>query len=407
MNISRIGPLAIDRLIEPTSISVSGGSSTTSPSVPIKASFRLASRTDAERLEELVNNPDRRQSIKGARGVLEWVECADALARWKGWWLIDSCDVGLSRMQLRRADPLAAYVPVTLSASFFGAEGTPSVVATHRELVDDFGLIGKPITVPLYPSNVVAGWNLSRSGSAANVYSSPSAIKRSALRLTSTSFSPASFASHRPLLRDAAGVAHYGPRRGLVSADGARLESAHLRLTIGQTVENQWLVEGWIAGAWYGLGALRVKRVLGAPVEGLDWSIVATSIRDDRVAVTLLSDDETTMRVEIRVGELGMRLTAGAAYYLQWLTTADGSAGVATKTANAYQDSVAHANGSRRFIALVKTQMSEDLVNWTTRINAGHTALVGFVPPTPGADDTSAEQGKQLLFDRTEALTLV
>jgi hypothetical protein len=404
MNITRIGPVAIPRLIEPTSIEISGNPDP-SGAVPIKASFSLASRQDAELLEELVNNPARRHLIAGQQGNLEWVETADALARWRGWWHLLACDVSLARRQIRKAAPDAAYVPVSVSAVFIGTQGQPVVVATHRDLPDDFAVAGQAMLAPVYPSRRVegAGAVVTRASAAGAVDIRKQSTKRGPVRIEPAQFDP-SVVALRPGLRDAGGVMHYGPRRAM-EADGARLETAHLRVTIGQTAANHWLVEGWIAGAWYTLGALRIRRTAAAG--GHAWNVAGTTISDDRVSVLLVNDyDATILRAEVRVGELGMRVIAGASYYLQWLTAADAAAGTAVKVANVYEDQNALGNGARRFIALASTELSQSLADWQTQIDVGDLAMIGFVPPAPGADDTSAEQGKQFLFDRVELLTL-
>jgi hypothetical protein len=313
--------------------------------------------------------------------------------------------VNLARAQIRRAAPEAAYVPVAIDGTFLGSQGRPIVIATHRELPDDFGVAGQAMLSPLYPSRRVegAGTIVSRTGAGGPVDVRKQQTKREALRIDGAMFDPATTAL-RPAIRDAAGVVHYGPRR-LASADNLRLETSHLRVEIGQTAAGHWLVEGYIAGAWYTLGALRIRRTAAAGAHA--WTVVGCAIRDDRASLLLANDhDGTTLRAEIRAGELGMRLVAGASYYLQWLTSADSAAGAAVKAANVYEDAVALPNGSKRYTAIARTQLSESLADWQTQIDTGHVAMVGFVPPAAGADDTGAEQGRQLLFDRTEVLTL-
>lgn len=402
-NITRIGPLAVPRLIEPTQISIAGGGN--GSGVPIKATFGLASRTDAECLEELVNNAGRRQSIGGQQGVLEWVETADALARWRGWWLLDTCELNLARAQIRRASPDGAYVPMSVVGTFLGSQGRPIAIATHRELTDDFGVAGQAMLAPLYPSKRVegAGTLVSRAGAGGGVEVRKQSTKREALRLEAAMFDPDA-TSTRPAIRDASGVLHYGPRRA-TSADGLRLETAHVRVEVASTANNHWLIEGYIAGDWYVLGALRIRRTAAAA--GHVWGVVGTTIRDDRASLLLANDyDGSTIRAELRVGELGMRLVAGASYYLQWLTAAEAAAGAAIEAANYYEDAAVLGNGAKRYIALVRNPLSESLPDWQTQIGAGHQAMVGFVPPAPGADDTAAEQARQFLYDRTELLTL-
>lgn len=403
--LNSIGPIAIPATWEPFTVTPDVVTDARS-GVPLKLAFRVQSRTDAERIHELVNNPARWQRFGQIQGVLEWVETDGALARWRGWWVLQSARLSLASGQWRRA-AASSYVPVEIDASFMGSSGRPVVVATHRAQPNDFAVAGVALMAPMFPSRRIegAGTLVSRTGEGGTLDCRKQSTKRESLRIDTAEFDP-TLTQLRPVLVDAAGLSHYGPGQIAQSAAGIQLKTNLLRVTISQTANLHWLVEGYVAGAWFTFGALRVRRT--AATSGHTWTVIGITVSSDRVGVVLENDyDGTTLRAEIRVGERGMRILASSAsYYLQWLTAAEGAAGAAVKAANYYEDSAALANGTKRFIALLNTPLSESLANWQTQINAGQQAMVGWTPSGAGADDTSAAQAAQFVYDRVQQVSL-
>jgi hypothetical protein len=403
VTITRIGPIAVGTWHEPSSVEISGASGAMGGQ-PISASFVLASRTDIERLVSLVNNDRRRRRIGDAFGVLEWVEADGALARWRGFWVLEDAKMSIAARQHRRTAD-SAYAPVGFDATFFGAGRLPVIAATHRERVDDFTLAGQALVAPLYPALRVetAGTLLTRVGDGLSLELRKGSDKRAPLRLDAAKWDP-DLVGLRPALTDPADVVHYGPA-AFGDAEDFRLETPFVRVTIGGSPAGHWLVEGWVAGAWVALGAVRIRRTVAATPH--EWTIARADFKDDEISLVLANDyDATTVRVTIVQGELGMRLVAGASYYVQWLNPDDSAAPAAAAAANYIEDTAILASGARRLIALVNTPLASTPASFEARIDTGQTALVGFVPAAPQADDTAAEQGKQLLFERDEILTL-
>lgn len=403
--LNSIGPIAIPATWEPFTV-IPDVVADARSGVPLKVSFRVQSRTDAERLHELVNNPARRQRFGQVQGVLEWVETDGALARWRGWWVLEAAKLSLASGQWRRT-AASSYVPVEIDASFMGSGGRPVVIATHRAQPNDFAVAGVALMAPMFPSRRVegAGTLVSRAGEGGTLDCRKQSTKRESLRVDAAEFD-ATITQLRPALIDAAGLSHYGPGQIAQSAAGIQLKTNLLRVTISSTTNLHWLIEGYVSGAWYTFGALRIRRT--AATSGHTWTLIGATVANDRVGVVLENDyDGTTMRAEIRVGERGMRLLAlTGSYYLQWLTAAEGAAGTAVKTANYYEDQTALGNGTKRFIALLNTQLSETLASWLTQIDVGRQAMVGWTPSGAGADDTSAAQAAQFVYDRVQQVSL-
>lgn len=405
MTITRVGPITVGMWHEPSSVDISGAPQAMGGQ-PISGSFVLASRTDVERLVSLVNNERRRRRIGDSFGVLEWIEADGALARWRGFWVLEEAEMSiLARQHRRPAD--SAYAEVSFDGVFFGSSRLPIVAATHRERLDDFSLTGQPLIAPLYPSARVeaAGALVSRVGDGVTLELRKGSDERIPVRVDAAKWLPA-VPQIRPALRDPASVVHYGPT-AFGAAAGYRLQTPFVRVTAAGSPAGHFLVEGFIAGAWTALGALRVRRTTATTPH--IWNIARAELADDEVALVLVNDhDATTLRIAIAQGELGMRLVAGASYYLQWLTAADGAAGAATAgtPASYWEDTTALPSGARRLMAVIDTPLASTPANWEIRVDVGHTALVGFVPPTPTTDDSAAEQAKQLLFERDEVMTL-
>ncbi len=77
-----------------------------------------------------------------------------------------------------------------------------------------------------------------------------------------------------------------------------------------------------------------------------------------------------------------------------------------TLAGNYYLEAQPSGLGIKRFIALVKTAAGTDLPNWRVTVGVGKEAFFGFEPASPQSADTAAEQGKQLLYARSQLLTL-
>lgn len=402
--ISSIGPLTIPAMIEPFSLNVAAQSGPAS-GVPITAQFGLASRYDAEILEELCNNPARSQAIGNANGVLEWVVCTGALDRYTGWWLIEGCSVGYSRRQTLASNQLKSYVPVSIGARFLGVEGHAVVAATHRAIPNDFSLTGQPLTVPLYPSIIP--------GIAHNSFARPGesdrflryylgATKRMPTRIDGAQFVPAT-STFRPHLRDVAGRARFGPPRGLASASGVRFENGFIRVTIGAAVH--WTFEAWVSSAWATIGTLGVSQTGAAA----SWVIAGTEFTDDRVAVLLVDDwDGSTVRVELRAGELGLRVVAADAqrFYLQWWNPDGSGVSGGAQVSNYYQDGADQAWGGRRFLAVARSVAADDPSGMWILPSLGHPSMAGFRFAGATGNNTVVELAKQFLYDRDEQLVL-
>lgn len=402
MTINRIGPLVVSQMIEPSTIDPIGGAIQTT----------VADRRIAEQIEELINNPYRVQEYGGVSGVLEYIGATGASARYGGWWILSSCGFSYTRRQFRASDPAKSYIPLQITGRYIGAGGAPAIAATHRSLTNDFGLAAQPITAALYPGNAL---DLStpapffRFGASGNgTYCYKTAAKRAGVRYRDQAFFGVTFdpakTTLRPTLRDPQGYAHYGPH-SVLEAEGFRLENDYLRVTIGSTPLEKWLVEAWTGAAWTTLGAVSLTIVAGAAAHYYRFSDVR--VLDDRVSVTLI-DDLTggILNAEIRAGELGMRVQSNVPRYIQWFTSADGAAGTAIKAANYYQDDANEGWGGRRFIAIRRNVLAESLADWQIVVDANHPAMIGFIPNAAQADDAVAEQGKQFLSDRVQTLVL-
>jgi hypothetical protein len=113
----------------------------------------------AQQLGELVNNPERRQTVGKVTGVLEPLWFDDALlGAWSGWFLLVSASV--SPAQVHSLAGLSGYVPFSLKCAHLGTR-MPAVAASSRPLVNDFSLGPQSVLVPpLYAENPAGdgGW---------------------------------------------------------------------------------------------------------------------------------------------------------------------------------------------------------------------------------------------------------
>lgn len=145
MSLRCIGPVLIDRLVhgEPQF------SWSADPATNGQRSAQVAGLLPwpaVQQLTEMLDNPERQQTIGAATGILEqlWFD-DELLSTYSGWYLLQTCQLSATRENSLQS--LAGLVPFTLKCSFLGASREAIVVSSSRQIPNDFGIVGVPIVV--------------------------------------------------------------------------------------------------------------------------------------------------------------------------------------------------------------------------------------------------------------------
>lgn len=397
MTIARIGPVQINSTILAPGNFNYRGPRDRQGGMPCDINFVLESLDEIEALHSLINNPARRQRIGDEVGTLEWIEAEDFLGAFSGWYLLNNMLISYQWQQI----VMGQDMPMQINGHFLGSDRRPVAVATHKEKTDDFTLTGVPLIVPIYPGlqpdTVDTGFT--RAGDGVTIGLRKSSLKKSSLRLRGDTTMWDLGRVTRPHIYDTVrDIPRYGPSIGS-NPIGWEMRTAQVRLQLPTDAGN-WLMTGWINGAWRQAAEFRIRRDTANASQM--WSVIRTIVIDDQVVVTLQNHiDSTIITAVLRHGDYGVRFLGDASYYVEVLNQ-----GSNARTANYYLSTAANGAGVKPYIAVARTPMSDNVAAFRVQVDAKHSFMVGWEPAAPQADDAVAEQGKQFLYERVELLTV-
>lgn len=388
-----IGPLAMDSLIEPTTVQFVGPPNARG-GVPVKIATTFVARTGVEQLEALVNNPLRRQSIAAAAGVLEWVTTSPPLEHWQGWWLLDSVEIDYSRRQFLLSNGTSGYVPITITGTFFGQALLPAISATHRTKTNDFSLTGTTLNPSLFPSvrdDASSSTEFTRQGNGQTIGMYLDSANVRNLRMDASSL-VATYADARPALSDGSAL-WYGPRvQGVVTIQSALFQATlNADGTLAMSVRTPAAPTVWTS-----LGNVSVYQSSVTASE-----VAGAYALDDRVQLTIIDSLGRTYTITVRHGDYGCRILSSG-----FSRTIQTEAVLSAISGNYYLESSAGPGGGKRFIALVNAATSSVPASGQVTIGADQEAFFGYEPASAATNDTAANQGKQFLADRSASLTI-
>lgn len=114
-----------------------------------------APRASVLQLGELVANADRRLTIAGFSGVLEFLSFdGELVGPFRGWYLLTSIDVAAERPW-----SITTYTPFSLQAAYLGDVANLRVVVEHaaRSRGNDFGIIAQEVVAGSFWDENAAG----------------------------------------------------------------------------------------------------------------------------------------------------------------------------------------------------------------------------------------------------------
>ena len=144
MSLDRIGPIAVDHrnpVITWSSTEVDGVR-------PCRVTGQ-AEQASVRQLSELVANPDRRITVGGFSGVLEYVALSGPVAEFAGWYLLDAIDVTAERPWTVANFGTSLLKPFSLSATYLGSNLEVVVARSARARGNAHGLV--PVAVVADP----------------------------------------------------------------------------------------------------------------------------------------------------------------------------------------------------------------------------------------------------------------
>lgn len=144
MSLARIGPVEVEH--GDPSFGWQGGSD--GAGVRSASIEGLCTWSQAQRLSEMVANPDRRMTVAGRSGALEYVHFDDdMLGDFCGWYLLERANLTPSQ-----PDSMSAFTaPFSIAAAFLGDGVEVVVVHSSRTLPNGHGFIGTPAAYDPFP----------------------------------------------------------------------------------------------------------------------------------------------------------------------------------------------------------------------------------------------------------------